>query len=546
MLTLPFDALPDTPQLFRDYAANAESASTYFMGHFGGLAAYETHLHMLEQRQYPRQQLYDLLVAQNKVFRSGEAGFANLELLRKDNTMAVVTGQQVGLGTGPLYTLYKALTACSLAQWLDEQFPAYRFVPIFWMECEDHDFLEINHFSVISAQGGIADIHYAQPEEGAPRNIAPVGSLAIDERIAESFAALRDALPRTEFTDEALRIAEHAYAAGITPQVAFARMMNALYPDAGLIFLDPTDTAFKRLAAPVLLQEIATHPVTGEEVIKRSAELEERYHAQIKPRAVNLFLLHKDGRYPIEPYDGGFFLKGTRQRFTREEMVELAEREPERFSPNVLLRPITQDFVLPTTAYVAGPSEVSYFAQLQPAYDHFRVPMPVIVPRASISIVERHIDKVFAKYDLPYAAAFLDIEAMHRIAATDKPDEGTRLDLAALREGLRATLEDLAATAAAEDANLADPAAATAKSIDRAFDTFEEKVLASRRRRDEVMMRQLEKLALTLFPDGAPQERRINILSLLNKYGPDVLRRIQALCTPFPAEHRLLLLGKED
>ncbi len=164
MLTLPFDALPDTPQLFRDYAANAESASTYFMGHFGGLAAYETHLHMLEQRQYPRQQLYELLVAQNKVFRSGEAGFANLELLRKDNTMAVVTGQQVGLGTGPLYTLYKALTACSLAQWLDEQFPAYRFVPIFWMECEDHDFLEINHFSVMSAQGGIADIHYAQPE----------------------------------------------------------------------------------------------------------------------------------------------------------------------------------------------------------------------------------------------------------------------------------------------------------------------------------------------------------------------------------------------
>ncbi len=542
MITLPFDALPGIPPIFSDYVGNIDTASAFFMGHYGDMLAWETHVHQLEQRRYPREQMYLALTAQNKLYRAGEAVWRNLELFRKENTFAVVTGQQVGLFTGPLYTVYKALTAVHLASWLKDQFPGYEFIPVFWMECEDHDFLEINNTGIISAQNDFVRITYAQPPDEAEKNLAPVGSMKIDERISETISSLRDNLPPTEFTDRTIAMIENTYKPGVSLQVAFARLFNELFPESGIVFLDPGDPELKRLSSPIVVQELETYPTTGEEVIKRSAELDERYHAQIKPRAVNLFLLHKGNRYPIEPGEHGFFLKGTRQRFTREELIALAEAEPERFSPNVLLRPVVQDTLLPTVSYVAGPSEVAYFAQLQPAYDHFQAPMPIITPRSSITIVERKIEKLFAKYQLPYAAMFMDSGDMFRIATSDKPDDAPELDFDTVSAQVQSILERFPGLARAEHPNLGDPAEATVRNIQRALSTFEEKLYQHRRLKDEVMTRQLSKMQAYLVPEGKPQERQVSILVFLNRYGADVLREIQDCCLPFPAEHRLMLL----
>ncbi len=541
MITLPFSSLPGTPQLFVDYAENLSDARNYYMGHFSDLMAFETHLQLLERRSYLREPLYNVLAAQNKGFLAGDRTFMNLERLKSSTTFAVVTGQQVGLFTGPLYTLYKAMTAVQLSKWLEEQFPAYRFVPVFWLESEDHDFLEINNAGGISAGNEFFRIRYAQPEDDAPKDLRPVGQRAIEEEITATIDALRSQLPETDFSEEVFAMLRNAYAPGGSLQRAFARLFNALYPDAGIVFIDPSDPSVKQLATPVILQELETFPTTGEEVIKRSAELEERYHAQIKPRAVNLFSIHKNNRYPIEPSEYGFFLKGTRQRFTRDELLELAGNEPERFSPNVLLRPIMQDFLLPTAAYVAGPSEVSYFAQLQPAYDHFQVPMPVIFPRASLSIIENKVEKVFKKFDLPYPAMFLDDESAWRLVQNgDGP--GNTFDFSAFRSRLSAMLEELPALAAAEHANLGGPAEATLNNIQRSLATFEDKLLHHRRQNDDVLTRQIEKMHVYLFPEGKPQERQLNIVTLLNRYGFGILKQIEEACTPFPAEHRLLFL----
>jgi bacillithiol synthase len=542
MITLPFDALPGTPRIFCDYTTNSDSASAFFMGHFSDLLAWETHLQQLERRQHPREALYTALAAQNKLYRSGEAVWRNLELLKEENTFAVVTGQQVGLFTGPLYTIYKAFTAVHLATWLAEQFPGYNFVPVFWMECEDHDFLEINNTGVISAENDFIRITYAQPAEEEEKNLAPVASIILDERITDSIAHLRDSLPATDFSEQLFAMLANTYEPGVALHIAFARLFNELYPDSGIIFLDPTDTELKRLAAPVIVQELETYPTTGEEVIKRSAELDELYHAQIKPRAVNLFLLHKGNRYAIEPGEQGFFLKGTRQRFSREELIGLANTAPERFSPNVLLRPIVQDTILPTVSYVAGPSEVAYFAQLQPAYDHFQVPMPVITPRCSITIIEKKIEKLFGKYLLPYAAMFMDSDEMFRIASSDKPDEAPELDFRSFAGTVEQALEGFASQARSEHQNLGDPAEATIRNIQRALSTFEEKLLQHRRQKDEVMTRQLSKMQAYLVPDGKPQERQVSLLMFLNRYGRDVLPLISGACRHFPAEHKLMIL----
>ncbi len=541
MITLPFSALPGTPQLFLDYANNESDAPNYFMGHFSDLMAYETHLQQLERRSYLREQLYNILVAQNKAYHGGPDTFSNLELLRRPDTFAVVTGQQVGLFTGPLYTLYKALTAVHLARWLAEQFPAYSFVPIFWLESEDHDFLEINHAGALTADNEFVSVPYAQPEEEEPRNLSPVGQLRIDARIDDSLKQLFAHLPVTDFSDEIQRLLQRTYKSGDTLQSAFACLMNELYPDSGLIFVDPSDTDIKQLAAPVFLQELETFPTTGEEVIKRSAELEERYHAQIKPRAVNLFCIHKGNRYSIEPSEYGFFLKGTRQRFTREELLELANNNPERFSPNVLLRPIIQDFLLPTAAYVAGPSEVSYFAQLQPAYDHFQVPMPVIFPRSSITLVERKVDKVFSKFALPYSSMFLSDDEAYRLIDSGNGSSST-FDIENYRQRMDVMLEELLRDVTMENDNLQGPADATAGNIRRALASFEDKLFQHRQRHDDVINRQISKMHVYLSPDGKPQERQLNITTFLNKYGLDILPQIEDACAPFPAEHRLLML----
>lgn len=541
MITLPFSALPGTPKLFVDYAEHVSDASNFFMGHFSDLMAFETHLQQLERRSYMREPLYAALAAQNKSFLAGDATFANLERFRSTTTFTVVTGQQVGIFTGPLYTLYKALTAVQLSRWLAEQFPAYTFVPMFWLESEDHDFKEINNTGVITAENDFARVAYAEPGEEETRDLRPVSLRAIDERMEETIAQLQALLPASDFSGDLFRMLRGSYAPDGSLQRAFARLFNQLYPESGIVFIDPSDPTIKQLATPVILQELETFPTTGEEVIKRSAELEERYHAQIKPRAVNLFMLHKDNRYPIEPSEYGFFLKGTRQRFTRDELLEIAGSEPERFSPNVLLRPIMQDFLLPTAAYVAGPSEVSYFAQLQPAYDHFQVPMPIIVPRASITIVEGKVDKVFRKFNLPYAAMFLDNEQAWALVPRGD-DVADRFDFENFRARFTEMLEELPALAGAEHQNLRGPADSTRANIERSLATFEEKLGQHRRQNDEVLTRQIEKMHVYLFPEGKPQERQINIATFLNRYGKDVLTNIEEACHPFPAEHRLLFL----
>lgn len=541
MITLPFSMLPGVPRLFSDYCTSEGDASNYFLGHFSDLQAIEAHLDLLARRNVPRERLADILVAQNRDFGGGPRTMEHIHALRDAHTFAVVTGQQVGLFGGPLYTVYKALTAVHAATWLGEQFPSYTFVPVFWLESDDHDLDEAGSAVVAGPGGEARRIVYAENPADGPRSLVPVGSSVFDERITAAVQQLREALPVNDFAPAVLDAVERAYAPGATFTQAFARLLHALLPDAGLVLLDPSGAAVKQLLAPVFLQEIETFPVTGEEVIKRSAELEEEYHAQIKPRAVNLFLLHRGNRHPIEPGEHGFFLRGSRQRHTRDELLAIADTEPERFSPNVLLRPVCQDFLLPTAMYVAGPAEVSYFAQLQPAYDHFQVPMPVVLPRASLTLVDPRIGRIFARYGLPYEAMFGTIEeACLTVLRSTKADGG--FDFAGMRDAALSALAGLPALAAEEDRNLAAPAENTLKNIERALQTFEERLGQSRSQGDAVMTTQIGKLLAWLAPGGKPQERVFCLPSFIARYGPGLVTTISDACQPFPAEHRLVNL----
>ncbi len=542
MLTLPFSALPGVTRLFLDYCARSHSAPNYFLGHFSDVMAYETHLQFLEQRTYHRREVAARLRELNAGAGAGAATMTAIDALEREGSFAVVTGQQMGLFLGPVYTVYKALTARALALWLTEQFPAYTFVPVFWMETEDHDLVEADTAAFIDAANDLQTVHAFVDEAVRAVNLRAVGALPFDAGITDAVARVIAESVQTEFTPWLKDILERSYREGNTFAGAFATLFHALFPDAGIVLLDPADVAIKQLLVPVILQEIDTHPVSGEEVIKRSAELEERYHAQIKPRAVNLFLTHKGSRHALEPGEAGFFLRGTRQRFSHEELVELATTQPELFSANVLLRPVFQDYLLPTAAYVAGPAEVSYFAQLQPVYDHFKVPMPIVAPRASVTIIEKKIQKVVDKFDISYGSIFEDPDTIYRNMTTNA-DEGDALRrLEEFRMRMSDMLPELATIASSVDPNLGEPAKSTMGSIERALELFATKAFNAYKQRDSVVRRQLEKMQVYTAPGGKPQERVYSIVTFLNKYGPSLLTDIEAICQPFPAEHRLLLL----
>lgn len=541
MITLPFTSLPGASELFIDYCRNQPDAATYFLGHFADMMAWETHFQFLEQRTVQRDLLADVLHRQNTAFRSGAAAMRNIEAFRADTTFAVVTGQQVGLFTGPLYTVYKAMTAVRLARWLEEQYPAYRFIPVFWLESEDHDLDEANSAGVVNRDNDFVRVSVETDGDPQVKNVRPVGQIVFDQRIEGVVAALLQHLPPTDFTTELRDALAASYVPGATFTLAFAHLFNVLYPDSGLVFIDPSDRDVKQLLAPVFLQELETFPVAGEEVIKRSAELEERYHAQIKPRAVNLFLTHKNGRYAIEPSEEhAFFLRGTRQRHTLEELLELADTAPESFSPNVLLRPVCQDFLFPTAAYVAGPSEVAYFAQLQPVYDHYHVPLPMVFPRASITLVDAKIRKLFDRFQIPYAAMFDSPDDIYRLIAHGEQADEVMRELDGLRSELDALLARLPDLGARVGPNLADPAQSTMANIDRYFALFTDRLVQARKQRDSVLQRQLEKMQVYLAPEGIPQERQVNVLTYFNRYGRAILGTIADSCEPFPAEHRIV------
>lgn len=483
----------------------------------------------------------------------------NLGLLGSTDTLAVVTGQQLGILGGPLYSFYKAFAAIQLAKRLTEQHAPLNFVPVFWLEGEDHDFDEIAGINVLSAESQLTSVRY-QPTaivRGEEKNWKKqVGPLVLEEApLAAMFEELRAALPTTDFTTDVIALARECYAPGRTLQDAFALLMAKYFAEDGLLFFDAGTPEMKALGAPLFRREIETSPQMSERVVLQSVELEEEYHAQVKPRAINLFYITDDGdRLPIverERVAGdmsrSFFLKGSRKTFSLAELLASLESEPSRFSPNVLLRPVYQDWLLPTVSYVAGPGEVSYFAQFRAAYDWAGIPMPLIRPRTSATLIEERFERVFTKFKITPEET---LEG-GRGRSTSLFDQMIASDLAPAFSKSIETI-DSALEALREPVTRAEP------TLDGALTSlkgkllttlrdFEGKTLAADRKRHTTTKAQLDKLLAAMLPGDELQERKLNMFYFLSKYGPSfpnlLKRALSELALDF-REHHIIHINR--
>jgi len=513
--------------LYADYTTHFEKVAQFYSGNYKEKNSWTDKLNALQKKNYERTLLLRILNEQNREYQSGIKTLANIDLLGNDNTFAVVTGQQLGLFTGPLYTVYKAITAVKLAEKLSGDFSEYNFVPVFWLEGEDHDFEEINKLKFINSSGELSIIEYLIGGKSIEKNIGATGNVVIDEYANQFFSSVESSLPRTDYSSGLLDAMKGYYKQGQSFNNAFAGFFNHLYEDSGLIFLNPNHPELKKVVSPLFTKEINSNSEASKLAIQKSVELEERYHAQIKAKALNLFTFHKGGRYLIEPSENGdYFLKNSRQRFTKEELLSIAANTPELLSPNVVTRPLSQDTLLPTIAYVAGPAEIAYFAQLKPVYEYFDITMPIIFPRASVTLIEEKVQKVLEKYSLELIDLFGELEPMLMKVSEQVSEVKVDSLFTFLEQRIKEAVNEARFGIQQIDPTLNGTIDGTVAKFQQQLDVLKQKTQKAQQQKEEISLKQIKKAALNIFPNGNFQEREFTVVQYLNKYGPDFVKWI--------------------
>ena len=462
--------------------------------------------------------------------------------MRESDCVAVVSGQQAGLFTGPLYTIYKALTAVKLAGCLRQR--NTKAVPVFWIAAEDHDFAEVAKVEFVSRDCQLKSVEVSSQihDEGQP-----VGRVVLDESVHAVVNELFELLPNSEFSDDVKALVLSAWQPGRGFVESFATMMTSLLGSHGLIFLDPLDPALKKLAAPLYSAAAKQAPEIAKAIEKRSADLEaDGYHAQVMATANSfpLFLHDEKGarRAVVRSDDGKYKAKELDAEYTADELADLALKTPERFSPNVTLRAVVQDYLLPTIAYYGGAAEIAYFAQTAEVYRVLGRPATPILPRSSLTMIERHAGRVLERYELTLEDFFEGIDPVNKRVVEEYLGADTAKLFAKTEQNVNDELDRLRQDLQSIDPTLANALDNGRKKINYQLDGLRSRFVRTQMSRDEAAHRQLQRVFEQLYPNKDLQERHINITSLLARHGTYVIEWIFNAINLGSDEHQVVKL----
>ena len=537
-----FSDIPGHQNLFLDYLNEFNNLKSFYKYNFRDRQEYP---HLFKSvSEFPRsfrENVADIINSQYSGRKTSPKTAKNISLLKNKKTLAVITGQQLGILGGPMYTFYKIITAVKLSKHLSERYEDYQFVPVFWLEGDDHDFDEISYIKLINDNNELVNIKYTD-NALEDVNRGSVGYQKLLNTINSFFEEVDKNVRKTDFTTEIMENLKSFYSEGKTFKQAFSDLLFWLFDQHGLIIFDPQDKGIKRLLVPVFQKEISGFREHTAKLVNVSATLDELYHAQVKVRPVNLFLNYEEGRFLIEPVENEFRLRGKRKKFTFEDLNSLIESEPEKFSPNVLLRPICQDYILPTAFYVGGPSEIAYFAQVMPLYQIFNVAPPIIYPRSSATLIEKNISSVIEKFDLKLHEIFADPEKLKDNVVAKMSERSLEdifsksvYEMELIFDKLQEKLFDI-------DKSISETGNKYKQNSLNSLSQLKGKALEAQKKKYEITLRQIDKLTMNLYPDKNLQEREINFLFFANKYGLDVINRIYEELEINVFEHQVIYL----
>jgi bacillithiol biosynthesis cysteine-adding enzyme BshC len=536
-----FGDVPKNHNLFLDYLYEFENVADFYKYNFRDKEKYpDIFRNILKSRNSLNFNIAKLIEEQyNSVQSSSEKTKKNIRLLESPKTIAVITGQQLGLLGGPLYTIYKIITALKLSSQLNERFNDFNFVPVFWMESDDHDFNEVHKVTVLNNDNNIVTIKYK--EDVSDDEIRPgVGNLIFDDSIVEFINQLEQSLRNTEFKERIISGIKNIYQPGRTFKQSFRDLLHWLFDEYGLIIFDPSTDEVKQALKPIFLREINNFRAHTQKLVSVSAKLEDVYHAQVKVKPVNMFYHIENGRYSIEPVEEIFKLKRKRKQFTKEEIVNEINEHPERFSPNVLLRPITQDYLFPTAFYVAGPSEVSYFAQINPLYEFFEIEPPIIYPRSSATLIEKSVLSFMDKYDLTMRDVFLGTEQLkEKILSSVAENKIDDIFDNAVRN-MNLIFDDLKEKLFTIDKTISDSTNRYREKVLFTLNELKSKAEKAHESRFEVLIRQISKVSNLLYPNENLQERELNYFYFANKFGENFHKKLYEELSISEFEHQII------
>jgi bacillithiol synthase len=452
-----------------------------------------------------REVLVNVLTRQAALVKNTSAASLNaIQLLSKSNTHTVTTGHQLCLFTGPLYFIYKLLSVINLAETLRKAFPENNYVPVYWMASEDHDIEEIQSFRVFGKT-----LKWETPQQGAVGNLNTEGLQAIAEQ-------LKTILGESENVSEILNLFEKAYLQESNLANATRTLVNELFGRFGLVVVDGNDTQFKKLFQEEFKKDILNGQAFSavNETIKQLQNV--GYDIQVNPRPINVFYLKEQLRARIEKTENGFQVLNSTLRFSEKELLEELEQHPERFSPNVVLRPLYQQKLLPNIAYVGGPGELAYWLEYKLLFETFKLNMPVLMPRQFVLIVEKNSQQKIAKLGLTENLFF---QSEKTISDTYLKQQEQVFDLNAEAMVVSELYEKVKARIITIDKSLEGTVGAERQKAISGLESLAARTNKAIKQKSEQELKQIQTIKAKLFPEGVPQERIDNFAQYALKYG---------------------------
>jgi len=529
---ISFNAIPHTTRIFSDFLSYSPAIRKFFPTQPDAehIAAFAKSVPRDGQRQAL---VADALEKQNRSWGASEATLRNIQRLR-EGAFAVVTGQQVGLFGGPLLALFKVASVIALAKRVEAL--GVECVPVFWLASEDHDLAEVNQSLLLTHDFRLV------PFKAQTRGIegAPVSTIRLAEGTSEAVAHAAELLGESLAAD----YLRESYAEGETFSNAYAKLYTRIFGEHGLILLDPADPELHRIAAPLFVDAIRRTAEIDDALLARNRELQaEKYHEQVKVTAEStpLFALVEGARVPIHRANGQFRIG--REVVSGDELQRRVETAPETFSANVLLRPVLQDYWLPTLAYIGGPAEVAYFAQASVVYEKLLGRVTPILARMSATLVEPRIERLLTKYQVDLPELFHgECQLRDCMAARALPPE-LKQDFEQARRAVEVAMQRASGSLQKLDPTLVEAAARASSKMRYQIDRLEKRAAQAELRRTEIITRHAAQIENAVYPNKTLQEREIAGLHFYAKYGPELISRLVELAQTRCPEHKVLVLG---
>jgi bacillithiol biosynthesis cysteine-adding enzyme BshC len=492
------------------------------------------------QPTFPRDQLVELTLEFNQRVGASQEVFQNLEKLRSSKTLAVVTGQQPGLFGGPAFTVYKALTAVRLAQILNEE--GYSAVPVFWLASDDSDFQEVQSTSFFDPAGGLFSVSYPDPQTNSSRMVGTIPLNAVEE----CFSHLQEKGPKGEFQKEVLQILQDTYPPTNNFREALGAWLSHLFRPYGLVLFDALIPQYKQELGSLFSVAIEKRQEIVQALEGRAEVLKEKgFEPQVRVQDSESLIFWTEGedRYKLEHGATQYQKRaGTPLQFSEQQLLEELGKQAERFAPNVLLRPIVQDHLFPTVAYVGGPAEVAYYAQICSISPFWNKEMAVF-PRVGITLVDRKTQRLLTKYGLEVTDIWQSSpQEISRRIVKGKDPEKILEKLERLQEELRTGLKSLENDIVKIDPTVAEMLGGAEKKILYQIEKIQKRFVTNSQNQQENFGQHLDYLYSHLYPKGRLQERVLSFNQFLSEEGPHLVERLMDVINPFCPSHQVIYL----